>query len=133
LKGRGYKYDTLYLPHDADKGEAATGVTFTEVMRSMGFRVEVLKRIEIEDGINAARMLFPKCVFDEDRTQAGLQALQNYRWGYNPRMDELKMEPVHDWASHGADAFRYLALSVRVGIADRPALKPLVYPKKAYV
>lgn len=133
MKGRGYKFDTLYLPHDADKGEAATGVTFTEVMRSNGFRVEVLKRIELEDGINAARMLFPKCVFDADRCQAGLQALQNYRWGYNPRMDELKMEPVHDWASHGADAFRYLALSVRVGTEDRPRLKPLVYPKRAYV
>ena len=133
LKGRGYKYDTIYLPHDADKGEAATGVTFTEVMRSNGFRVEVLKPIALEDGINAARMLFPKCVFDSDKCSAGMDALQNYRWGYNQRMDELKNAPLHNWASHGADSFRYAALSVRQGSEDRPAFKPLNYPKRAYV
>lgn len=133
LRGKEYKYDTLYLPHDADKGEAATGVTFTEVMRSNGFKVEVLKLVGIEDGINAARMLFPKCIFDAEKCQPGLEALQNYRWGYNPRMGELKTEPVHDWASHGADAFRYLALSVRVGKADRVMWKPINYPKRGYV
>jgi phage terminase large subunit len=133
LKGRDYKYDTLYLPHDADKGEAATGVTFAEVMRDNGFRVEVLKPIALEDGINAARMLFPKCIFDADKCQPGLEALQSYRWDYNIRMGELKNAPVHDWASHGADAFRYLALSVRSGIEDRPRYKALTYPKRAYV
>lgn len=133
LKARWYKYDTLYLPHDADKGEAATGVTFSEVMRKAGFRVDVLKMIGLEDGINATRMLFPKMVFDAERCEPGLQALQNYRWGYNPRMGELKTEPVHDWSSHGSDALRYAALSVRIGTEDRPKLKPITYPKRAYV
>lgn len=133
LKGRGYNYDTVYLPHDADKGEAATGVTFAEVMRKQGFKVEVLKLISLEDGINAARMLFPRCVFDETNCQPGLEALQNYRWGYNARMDELKNQPVHDWSSHGSDAFRYAALSVRMGAENRPSSKPINYPKRVSV
>lgn len=133
MKGRGYHYDTIYLPHDADKGEAATGITFSEVIRELGFRIEVLKRVELEDGINAARMLFPKCVFDSEKCAAGLEALQNYRWDYNHRMGELKPAPVHDWSSHGADAFRYLAMSVRMGKEDRPKWKPLTYPKRDYV
>ena len=133
LKARGYKFDTVYLPHDADKGEAATGVTFSEVMRKNGFRVEVLKMVAVEDGLNAARMLFPKCIFDAEKCQPGLEALQNYKWGYNERMDERKTTLVHDWASHGADAFRYAALSVRTGKEDRPMQKPLSYPKRAYV
>ena len=132
LKRKGYNYDTVYLPHDADKGEAATGVTFAEVIRSNGFKVEVLKALSVEDGINAARMLFPRCIFDEDGCSAGLEALQNYKWGYNARMDELKTAPVHDWASHGADAFRYLAISVKAGIEARPSSKPISYPKRAY-
>ena len=132
LRGKDYAYDTLYLPHDADKGEAATGVTFTEVMRSNGFRVQVLKAIAVEDGINAARMIFPRCQFDETRCAAGLEALQAYQWGYNVRMDELKNVPVHNWASHGADSFRYLAIAVKSGIEAVAARAPLSYPKRAY-
>ena len=132
LKGKGYKYDTLYLPHDADKGEAATGVTFAEVMRNNGFRVEVLKPLAIEDGINAARMLFPRCYFDDKRCAKGLDGLQAYQWGYNVRMDELKNVPVHNWASHPADSFRYAAISVKAGIEAAPSRKPIVYPRRAY-
>jgi phage terminase large subunit len=132
LRSRGYNYDTLYLPHDADKGEAATGITFSEVMRQNGFRVEVLKAISVEDGINAARMLFPRVYFDESKCQPGLEALQAYQWGYNARMDELKTVPVHNWASHGADAFRYLAVSVKSGIEAKPSSRPISYPKRAY-
>lgn len=133
LKSKSYQYDTVYLPHDADNETVVSDLTFAAVMRSNGFRVEIVKKVSLEDGINAARMLFPKCIFDQERCQAGLEALQNYKWGYNDRMAELKNQPVHDWASHGADAFRYLAISVRQGAEDRPAYKKLVYPKRAYV
>src|ERR1700690_3658404 len=130
LRRRDYKYDTLYLPHDANNESVVADVTFASVMRSNGFKVEVLPKLGIEDGINAARMIFPKCIFDETKTKAGLECLQNYRWGYNERMGELKNKPVHDWSSHGADAFRYLALSVRK--ADIPMRSKLVYPKRNY-
>lgn len=133
LKGKGYKYDTLYLPHDANNEAIAADVTFAGAMQKNGFKIEVLQRIKQEDGINAARMLFSKIVFDAERCQPGLEALQNYRWGYNARMDELKTEAVHDWSSHAADAFRYMALSVRLGSSDRPAYQPLKYPRRAYV
>jgi hypothetical protein len=133
LKARGYKYDTIYLPHDADNETAATDLTFAGVMRSNGFRIVVLPKLGLEDGINAARMLFPKIVFDADKCQAGLEALQNYKWGYNERMGERKTEPVHDWASHGADAFRYMAQATRIGTEDRPKYKPIQYLKRAYV
>lgn len=131
LKGKGYRYDTLYLPHDAENEAIAADVTFAGAMQKSGFKVEVLKKVRIEDGINAARMLFSKCVFDAEKCRAGLDALQNYRWGYNQRMDELKTEPVHDWSSHAADSFRYMAISVRMGTSDRPRYAPLKYPKRA--
>jgi len=54
-------------------------------------------------------MLFPRCWFDATKCERGLEALQNYRWDFNSRIHEFKHLPVHDWASHGADAFRGLA------------------------
>ena len=133
LRGKGYRYDTLYLPHDAENEAIAADVTFAGAMQKNGFKIEVLKKVKLEDGINAARMLFTKCVFDQERCAPGLEALQNYRWGYNSRMDEIKTEPVHDWSSHAADSFRYMAISVRMGSSDRPAYAPLKYPTRAYV
>jgi phage terminase large subunit len=54
-------------------------------------------------------MLFPRCWFDAEKCKAGLEAFQHYRRDYNSRLNEFKATPVHDWSSHGADAFRYLA------------------------
>lgn len=134
LKGRGYNYDTCYLPHDADNGQAVSGQTFAEVIRSAGFRTQIVPKLSLEEGINSARSSFKRCLFDEKRTRAGVDALANYRWDFNQRMGELKPTPVHDWSSHAADAFRYLAVAAsqsRVGL-DRPFIKPIAYPKRAY-
>lgn len=109
LRGKPYNYDTCYLPHDADNGQSATGHSFNEVMQSNRFKTEVVPKLGLEEGINAARMMFSRCYFDAKRCERGLEALKNYRWDYNEKMGELKTRPVHNWASHAADAFRYLA------------------------
>jgi len=108
LRGKGYAYDTCYLPHDGNNRQL-TGLTVAEVMREAGFGVQVLPRGGLEEGINATRMLFSRMWFDKQKCAAGLEALRHYQWGYNDRMDELKAAPVHNWASHGADAMRALA------------------------
>lgn len=108
LKGRGYNYDTAWLPHDAAQ-ERITGLSFADVMKQNGVNVQVLPRLSLEEGINAARMIFSRCYFDAERCAHGLEALRAYQWAYNERMGESKSVPLHNWASHGADAFRYLA------------------------
>lgn len=131
LKGKGYNYDTAFLPHDADNGQVVTGHSFAEVIRSLGFKVEIVPKLSLEEGINAARQMFSRCVFDEKNCRAGIDALQNYRWDYNSRMGELKSSPVHDWSSHAADAFRYLAVSAKK-VSTMPFYRPINYPKRAY-
>lgn len=132
LRSRGYNYDTCYLPHDADNGQSATGSSFREVLQANHFKSVIVPKLGLEDGIGTARMIFSRCVFDAVKCKAGLEALHAYRWDYNLRMGELKPTPVHDWSSHPADAFRYLAIAAkRLGNNDR--LKPLSYPKRAYV
>lgn len=132
LKSRGYNYDTCYLPHDADNGQSATGSSFNEILRSNGFKTIIVPKLSLEDGISAARMIFSRCVFDAKRCEPGLEALQNYRWDYNQRMGELKPTPVHDWSSHPADAFRYLAVAAKRIGSERSFTKPIVYPKRNY-
>ena len=130
LKGRGYQYDTAWMPHDADNGQLATGKSIADFVRSNGFGVRIVPKLSLEDGINATRLAFPKFVFDKQRTHAGIEALQHYRWDYNDRLDELKPTPVHDWASHAADAFRYLAVGLK---EEKPKVRKLNYDGRGIV
>ena len=72
--------------------------------------VRVLKRQSLEDGINAARTMFPICYFDQDRCVDGLHALGHYRYEVLDEKGNLSKVPVHDENSNGADAFRYVAM-----------------------
>lgn len=110
LKDRGYTYGTHWAPHDIQVKEMGSGRSRLETAFTLGIRFAVCPKIPLEDGIHAARMLFPKCWFDEVKTASGRLALQHYRRDYNSRINEFTATPVHDFASHGADAFRYLAV-----------------------
>ena len=111
LKVRGYNYGRHILPHDAEVRELGTGKTRREMLESMGLRrVEIAPKLAVEDGIQAARVLLARCWFDREKCARGIETLKNYR----SRIDEkrrINLGPLHDWASHGADAFRYLAVS----------------------
>jgi len=113
LNSKGYTYGRHLAPHDAQVRELGTGKSRVEIAQSLGIRFEVMPPSKLEDGINATRMTFPRCYFDETKCRAGLEALQNYRWDFNQRLDEFKPTPVHDVWSHGADAFRYLCLGLK--------------------
>ena len=114
LREKPYTYGRHVAPHDIQVKEMSMdGKARIDIARSLGIAFEVAPKLEVEDGINAARLFFPRCWFDAERCKAGLEALQHYRRDFNSRLNEYKAVPVHDWASHGADAFRYLAVSHR--------------------
>ena len=113
LASRGYRYDTLWMPHDAENKSIASGQSVCDILRKNQFRVRVVPKLSLEDGINAARLLFGRAHLDETRCGPGIEALQHYRWGWNDRLDEIKPTPIHDWSSHGADAWRYMALACK--------------------
>lgn len=110
LKERQYSYGTHWAPHDIQVHELGSGNTRLQAARDLGLNFLVSPKIErLEDGIHAGRMLFPRCWFDAEKCRRGLEALQHYRYDFNSKMKEFTNLPVHDWASHGADAFRGLA------------------------
>jgi phage terminase large subunit len=108
MQHRGYVYGTIWLPPDAKAKRLGTKRTIEEQVRQAGYRVRIVPRLSLTDGINAARLIFPQCWFDEVKCEEGLQALRHYR--YRVIDGNYSNEPVHDWASDGADAFRYLAV-----------------------
>ena len=110
LDKKGYLYGKHWAPHDISVRELGTGKSRLEIAESLGLRFEIVPSIPLVDGIHAARMLLSRCWFDSERTKRGVECLSNYRREFNEKMGVLKAEPVHDWASHAADAFRYVAV-----------------------
>jgi hypothetical protein len=111
VNNRAYTYGEHWMPHDVNQTEFTTGKTVLESAWAM-LRpvVRVAPKLSVEDGIHAARMLLPKCYFDAQKCRLGLDALQNYRWDFNAKVKDFTHLPLHDWASHGADGFRTLAV-----------------------
>lgn len=110
LRQKGYVYGQHWAPFDIQVKELGSGRSRIETAKSLGITFRIAPKLSVEDGIHAARMLFPRCWFDAAKCAPGLEALQHYRRDYNTRLGEFKDTPVHDFASHGADAFRYLAV-----------------------
>lgn len=104
--GRGFEYGAHLLPHDAQARELGTGKTRVEVLENLGIKPEVQPIQRIEDGIEAVRNLLPMVWFDAERCKRGIDALRNYRKDYDETREVFRLRPIHDWASHGADAFR---------------------------
>lgn len=113
-----------YLPHDAEARELQTGNTRLEFLEERGFRCEVVPRHPVDDGINAARVKFNRFWFDADGCgPLGLDALRMYRAEYDEKHRTLKPRPLHDWASHGADAFRCGVMGAEEKRQARPRIE----------
>lgn len=115
LRDRGYTYGKHYPPHDIAVRELGTGKSRKEAAAALGLKFQPpLPPLDLMDGINATRLFLAKCWFDETRTAKGIECLRQYRKTFNAKMDQFTGTPVHNWASHGADAFRGLAVRYKL-------------------
>ena len=113
LQSKGYLYGSHNAPHDIEVRELGSGKSRREVAFDLGINFRVVPKLPLEDGIHAAQILIQKCWFDRDTCQAGLECLRQYHRAYNEKSRSFRATPVHDWSSHAADAFRYLAVGIR--------------------
>lgn len=110
----GYFYDTHYLPHDAGNRSIDTGRTRVQVLYDLGIKnTNILPRAKVADGIEAVRNILSICFFDENKCERGLDCLREYHKEFDEKNKVWKKTPKHDWSSNGADAFRYLAMSIK--------------------
>lgn len=117
-----YNYRDHHWPHDGASRDLSTGKERSTTMRELGVRVTVAKRHSIEDRIDATRRMLPKCYFDREKCERGIQALKNYQRKWDAKNKIFLDKPLHDWSSHGSDAFGLGAMVMRPG-DDRLAEK----------
>lgn len=103
----------VWLPHDGFHVRHQTGKDDAAVMRGLGWNIapkEGLTMTTINNGINRAREIFPRVFFHDKRCERLIECLKRYRWNVSQKTGEAAA-PLHDEYSHGADAFRYMALA----------------------
>jgi len=129
VDGKGYRYVKHWLPHDARAKTLATGSSIVEQMtdRYGAQNVAIGPALSLLDGIQAARWLLQQ---DEirihPRCKDGIEALRAYHYHYDEDRKSFSRQPEHDWSSHTADGWRYLALVVKHSdaVTRKPAEKP---------
>jgi phage terminase large subunit len=113
LQTWGYVFGTCFLPWDGGTRSLGTGKSIEELMRLKGFKTLVNRQLNVADGINAVRTIFPQLYFDANLCADGLQYLRRYQWGPPTALGVPRSQPLHDDASHPADALRTLAVGIR--------------------
>lgn len=135
LSEKPYTYKDHLVPHDATVRELGTGKSRVEIARKLGLNMRVVPKLPLADGINAVRLFLPKVWIAEKECGTGIEGLRQYT--KERILDEegaggealFRDKPLHNWASHPADALRTLA----VGLRDIPKREGNLYPELALV
>lgn len=105
-----YLYGDCYIPHDGKNMPINAKESVADALHNNGFQVRlVLKTPDKSESISHARQVLPKCVFDAERCHEGIIGLDNYRKEWDEKLGTWKKIPLHDAASHPADAFMQFA------------------------
>jgi len=107
-----YNFAEHFGPHDIEVRELSSGRSRREIAADLGFYFSVVPKLSIADGVEAVRSVLPVCMFDDVKCKVGVDALMNYQKRYNEKQQSYSDTPLKNWACHGADAYRYLAVTV---------------------
>lgn len=114
LQDKDYIYDQHIFPHDIQVKELGSGKSRLETLQGLGIKTyTIAPQLRVDDGIQAARSFLANAWFDEDRCSRGIEALRQYRRDYDEKGRTWRGRPLHDWTSHAADSFRYLAVGYK--------------------
>ena len=138
LRLKRYNYRTIWLPHDAKAKTLQTGKStieqFIKEFEGEDVDFQPVPRLARQHGIDAARMILPTCTFNRTMCYDGVEALRAYKRQYNELNKSFSDHPVHNWASNGSDAFRYLSLVCKSAIdLPQPKAKPEPLIKSAEI
>jgi phage terminase large subunit len=118
LQNKRYVYGTHYAPWDvASTGpngrSMQTGRDFVEVARDAGIEFEIVDKCSINGGIQEVQSILDQCWFDAVKCDYGIRCLEMYRAKWDESAGCYEEKPLKNWACHGSDAFRYLAIVFR--------------------
>jgi phage terminase large subunit len=126
LREKGYQYGKHWLPHDAQaKTLISGGKSALELLAAEGVpmkNIAVLPNKNTEQqGIMAARGMFPKLWIDSERCAKFIDAISLFQREWDDERKCFKEKPKKDWTNHNADALRYLAWVVKEPAIEKAA------------
>ena len=110
VKEKPYVYGKHFAPHDIEQRELTTGKTRKETAKSLGIDFEVVPKISVEDGIDAGRIMFSRLWIDQNKAEQFIDGISQYRKEWDEEKLVFANKPLHDWASHAGDMYRYSAV-----------------------
>ncbi len=119
VKSKPYIYEKHLAPHDVMVHEYSSGMTRQASARKMGFNLLAVQKVDLIPGIDQVRNILNRCWFDEKKCENGIKALENYKKEWNDRAGCWASQPLHNWASHGADGFRVLATGLHFVVGQK--------------
>ena len=108
-----YFYGSHLAPHDIEVRELGSGKSRRETAKSLGIKFTVGKVHEVMDGIESVRGVLSRCYFSKDKCMRLIECLRQYRKKWDENNKVFMNHPLHDWTSHGADAFRIGVMGMR--------------------
>ena len=118
LRDKPYDYGRMVFPFDVNVQSLATGHTRKHTLQGLGVDVIVAPKLPLIDGIDSTRSFLKRVSFDAVKCKQGIEALRQYRSDWDDKHGVLRLRPLHDFSSHGADAMRYLAITRLSTITD---------------
>ncbi len=108
-----FNWGKVYLPHDGRAKSLTSannphGSSAEKQFQKLGWKVEIVENIEIEQGIRRAREVFPRVHIDRTHASELLNRLGRYRRRVNS--EGQGSTPMHDDQSHGSDGYRYFSI-----------------------
>lgn len=117
-------YGQHYAPHDIKVRELGSfnaygSQTRWDVARQLGIKFEIVPNLPVIEGIEMARILWPRLWIDKEKCRFFLKCAENYHKKFNEALNVYSDTPIHDWSSHMMDAFRYMAVTYNKAKKDR--------------
>ena len=111
----GCAWGNHWMPHDVrqeHQGWEHTESRITQA-RAAGWMLQVVPKVNFEDGIEAVRYMFPRLRLDKNNCALTYRALREYQRAYKENQGIFSKKPLDNWAVHIADEIRYLAVNYR--------------------
>jgi len=128
---RKYAYRKIWLPHDAKaKTFASRRSTIEQFLDEYGPSVvQIVPKLDLIDGISAVRKVLPMCYFSP-RSTDGVEGLRAYQREWDEEKKVFSNNPLHNWASHPSDSFRYFAIVAQPFVVEdkKPEKRRIIIP-----
>lgn len=137
----GYKYEEHFAPHDIKvrelliQDEAGNAMTRLQGAAKFGLHFTRVPRVpNIWDRIDVTRGMFNRVWFDSGRCNRLVNSVSSYKKRKNetlstPNNEVYDNNPLHDWASHGSDAFGGICCAIKQGLIGSSSQNAQVFEK----